>query len=72
MFARFVGGHITVCSFDFPRYDVGTGQFLDELADPAAADGPVEAIVDGLADGDCELSGHFFVLYVLYTYRVTE
>jgi hypothetical protein len=33
------------------------------------ADGPVKALIDSLADCDCELSVHRQFLYVLYTYK---
>ena len=67
LLARLVGGHVAVRSFDIPWHDVGTGEFLDELADAAPADGPVETLVNSLADSNCELSFHGGA-YVSYTY----
>src|ERR1022692_5053826 len=58
LFARMVGGHIPVGSFDVLRHDMGTREFFNELADATPADGPVKALIDGLADSDCELSTH--------------
>ena len=58
LFARLVGSHVAVRSLDIQRYDVGTSEFLDELADAAPSDGPVEALVDSLADRNCEFSFH--------------
>src|ERR1017187_3675815 len=54
LFARMVGGHIPVGSFDVLRHDMGTREFFNELADATPADGPVKALIDGLADSDCE------------------
>jgi hypothetical protein len=58
LFARPVGGHVAIRRFEILRHDVGTSEFLDELANPAPTDSPVKALIDGLADGDCELSVH--------------
>src|ERR1039458_4843704 len=58
LFARLIGSHVAVGSFDIPRHDVGTGEFLDKLADAPPANGPVEALINSLADCDCELSVH--------------
>jgi hypothetical protein len=69
LFARMVGGHIPVGSFDVLRHDMGTREFFNELADATPADGPVKALIDGLADSDCEFSTRGVTLYVLYTYR---
>jgi len=66
LFAGLVGGHVAVASFDILRYDVGTSELLDELTDAAPADGAVKALIDGLADSDCELSVHG----IAYTYCI--
>jgi hypothetical protein len=44
VFARVVGGHIAVGSFDVPRDDMGTREFFNELADATPADGPVKTL----------------------------
>ena len=67
LFAGLIGGHVAVAGLDILRHDVGTSEFLDELADAAPTDGAVKSLIDGLADSDCELSVHD-ALYVLYTY----
>jgi hypothetical protein len=52
LFAGLVGGHLAVRDFDIPGRDVGASEFLYELADATPANGPIKALIDGLADGD--------------------
>src|ERR1019366_6742267 len=65
-FSGVVGGHVAVRSFDILRHDVGACEFFNELADSAPADGPVKALIDGLADRNCKLTTHDSCLYELY------
>jgi hypothetical protein len=53
-----IGSHVPVGSLDIMLDDVGTSEFLDDLTDPATANRLVQAFIDGLADGNCEFSGH--------------
>ena len=73
LFAGLVGGHVAVASFDILRYDVGTSELLDELTDAAPADGAVKALIDGLADSDCELSLHGAIpIRIVHVYGIAE
>ena len=64
LFAGGVGGHVPVGGFDVLRHHMGSGEFFNELADAAPADGPVKALIDGLADSD----GGFRFMALPYTY----
>src|ERR1017187_7313680 len=46
--------------------DVGSHQVFDKLADFAASDNPMKALVDVLVDGDCQFLLH---RYLFITYR---
>src|ERR1035437_9058809 len=65
-FARWVGCHFAIGSFGVLRQDGGAREFLNELADPAPADGAVKAFIDGLTDGYGKLPVHT-LSYTYYT-----
>src|SRR4051794_15294490 len=65
-----VSSHLGVPSFHVLRNDVGSHQFLDELADPSGPDDAVQSVVDPLVHADRQLLLHdSLLLYVQYTYN---
>jgi hypothetical protein len=70
LFTPVVSSHVPVGSFDVRGDHMGARELFDELADTTAADGPIKALVNGLANRDGELAIQWHCLSVLYTPRM--